>query len=227
MHEAPIGEVDLLIEKGYRVNRSTIGIVPMAADQLDAAAGVMARGFQNDPLFTAIWPDPDERASSLNQLARWDLADAGPGDKVLVTVGSVQGVAKAIRSDTHKPLDEDDFHRLKVELTPSAWQRFKDVHAFSFADQQLKTKTPEAHWYLQALAVSPEHQGRGIGSALMDSLHVCADADGLPTALLTFQPRNVPLYQRNGYQTVAEGTEPGEGLPFWCMKREPKVGVRF
>jgi ribosomal protein S18 acetylase RimI-like enzyme len=194
----------------------------MSADQLGAAAGVMARGFQNDPLFRAIWPDPDERAASLKQLARWDLADAGPGDTVLVTAGSVEGVAKSIRSDTHKPLNEDDFHRLEVELTPHAWQRFKEVHAFSFAEQQLKAKSPEAHWYLQALAVSPEHQGRGIGSTLLDSLHARADADGLPTTLLTFQSRNVSLYQRNGYQIVAEGTEPSQGLPFWCMKRQPE-----
>jgi ribosomal protein S18 acetylase RimI-like enzyme len=220
--EASTGEVGLLIEKGDSVKASVIPVVSMSADQLDAATGVMARAFQNDPLFKAIWPDSDERAASLSQLARWDLADAGPGDMALVTAGPVNGVAKAIRSDVHAPLTENDFHRLGHALTPHAWQRFNDVHAFSFAVQQLMTKTPEAHWYLQVLAVSPEYQGRGIGSALLDAIHAGADADGLPTTLLTFQPRNVPLYQRNGFQVVAEGTEPGDGLYFWCMKREPR-----
>ncbi len=48
-----------------------------------------------------------------------------------------------------------------------------------------------------------------------------ADADGLLCYLETANPRNLPLYQRHGFQVVAEVDLPKGGPCIWTMKREP------
>jgi hypothetical protein len=50
------------------------------------------------------------------------------------------------------------------------------------------------------------------------------DAAGRPAFLETATPRNVPLYARHGFETVAEYT-PAPGAPLvWAMWREPHAG---
>jgi hypothetical protein len=43
----------------------SIRVVSLGAEQVDAAAAVMARAFQHDPLFVYIYPDPAERVRHL------------------------------------------------------------------------------------------------------------------------------------------------------------------
>ncbi|HEY4313448.1 MAG TPA: GNAT family N-acetyltransferase [Pirellulales bacterium] len=80
----------------------------------------------------------------------------------------------------------------------------------------------KSHWYLAAIAVDPDHQGRGIGSNLMTPILERADAEGVPCWLDTHQEQNVRLYQRHGFQ-VAECTAPrGHQIPVYGMVRPPR-----
>ena len=79
------------------------------------------------------------------------------------------------------------------------------------AEEALHRAVPKPNWYLDAIAVEPGQQGRGIGSALLDAARAHTDAAGLPISLLTFQPRNLALYQCQGYAIVCEGTAPDGG----------------
>ena len=49
-----------------------------------------------------------------------------------------------------------------------------------------------------------------------------ADAEGLPCYLETFQPRNVPLYLKHGFQIMAEEVEPASCLRAWFFLRRPR-----
>jgi hypothetical protein len=49
-----------------------------------------------------------------------------------------------------------------------------------------------------------------------------ADAEGLPCYLDTFQPRNVPLYQKHGFEITIEEVEPNSGVRGWGFLREPR-----
>ena len=185
---------------------------------LDRAADVMQRGFLDDPLFLAIWPDSDERAKSLKVLCQLNLSQARNTWTALGIGEPIAGSLTANRSnDVGRP--DDHFERLESQLSPWAWQRFKDVQAITHADAELLRLTPEPHWYIHMLAVDPEAQGKGFGSALLRAVHTKADRDQMPTILITLQPRNVPIYQHFGYEIVAEGTEPSAGLYYWSMKR--------
>ena len=76
------------------------------------------------------------------------------------------------------------------------------------------------------MAVSPEHQGRGIGSRLL--AHVLSAHASPPsvtqTVLTTHLERNVVFYRRQGFEVVAERVlQPNGGHPYqvWQMRKSP------
>jgi GNAT superfamily N-acetyltransferase len=70
--------------------------------------------------------------------------------------------------------------------------------------------------------IAPMQQGQGIGSALLQPVLARADAHRLPCYLETGVARNVPFYERHGFQVVAEGILPRGGPPLWAMVRVPR-----
>ena len=65
------------------------------------------------------------------------------------------------------------------------------------------------------IGVLPEHQGRGIGSALMDALLTAADPAGVPMIVLLGSPR---YYSRFGFRPARE---------LGVISPEPKWGEAF
>lgn len=80
----------------------------------------------------------------------------------------------------------------------------------------------EPHYYLHAIGARRDCQGQGLGSALMKHVIRRCDEEGVPAYLESSSPRNVPLYERHGFEVQA--TEPiGEGgPPMFFMWREPR-----
>ena len=58
----------------------------------------------------------------------------------------------------------------------------------------------EEHWYLEILGVHPDHQGKGLGSALMQPVLERCEAEGLPAYLESSTDRSAPLYRRLGFE---------------------------
>jgi hypothetical protein len=48
-----------------------------------------------------------------------------------------------------------------------------------------------------------------------------ADQQGLPCYLETHDEKNIPYYQKRGFELVRAEHVPGVGLPFWCFVRQP------
>ena len=79
---------------------------------------------------------------------------------------------------------------------------------------------PDApHYYLEYIGVEPTHQGQGLGSMLLTELTRSADAAKVGCYLETATERNVLLYQRFGFQIIAQ--KEIIGLPAWFMWRPP------
>jgi ribosomal protein S18 acetylase RimI-like enzyme len=71
-------------------------------------------------------------------------------------------------------------------------------------EQMEKFHPTEPHWYLPMIGVDPAHQGAGIGSALMMEALKAVDRDGIIAYLESSNPRNIPLYQRYGFEVIGE-----------------------
>jgi GNAT superfamily N-acetyltransferase len=78
----------------------------------------------------------------------------------------------------------------------------------------------ERHWLLDQLAVEPEAQGRGIGTAMLRFAMQRAAADGLPLFLETGLARNVTYYERFGFGVMRDADAPGGGPHVWFMRRD-------
>lgn len=60
------------------------------------------------------------------------------------------------------------------------------------------------HWYLPLIATDPAHQGEGLGEALMVHALERCDRDRVPAYLESSNPRNIPFYQRHGFEILGE-----------------------
>jgi len=77
-----------------------------------------------------------------------------------------------------------------------------------------------AHAHLVFLGVSPQAQGRGVGSAILKSTLAPLDAAGTPAYLEATSERNIALYERHGFVISGEFKLPG--LHMRTMFREPR-----
>lgn len=78
----------------------------------------------------------------------------------------------------------------------------------------------EPHWYLAHLATRPNHQGRGVGTALVRfGLDRC-DRERLPAYLESSNPARVSFYHRFGFEVIDRVTA-GDGPTVMLMWRDP------
>ena len=82
----------------------------------------------------------------------------------------------------------------------------------------------EPHWYLPLIGVDGNLQGRGHGSAMLrHTLSIC-DGERKAAYLESTNPRNIPLYERHGFEVI--GTiQVGASPPIYPMVRRNGRGL--
>ncbi|SIN42556.1 GNAT family N-acetyltransferase [Micromonospora cremea] len=92
---------------------------------------------------------------------------------------------------------------------------------FEHLDELFAANHPHPdHHHLAFLAVEPERQGQGLGTALLVHHHAWLDANGMPGYLEASSTRSRDLYVQHGYR-AGEPFRLPDGTPFWPMWREP------
>jgi ribosomal protein S18 acetylase RimI-like enzyme len=195
----------------------------LPAHQLTQASEVMARAFQIDPMLKYLAPDDTRRASLLpsffGTVVRYCLRYGE-----VYTTETVDGVACWLPPGNTMPTI-GRMLRIGIHVSPLqfGWAGLRRYTALAdYTDAVHRRFAPGQHWYLWALGVDPACQGQGIGGMLMQPVLAHADADGLPCYLETENERNVPFYQKYGFQVVSDGEIPKGGLRVWAMLREPQ-----
>lgn len=90
----------------------------------------------------------------------------------------------------------------------------------AFMAQKRKAHPP--HYYLFAISVDPNLQGKGIGGALMREALSQIDAAHMPAYLENSKERNIAFYQNCGFE-VLEKAVPAKGCPpMWLMWRQAR-----
>ncbi|MFF2507217.1 GNAT family N-acetyltransferase [Streptomyces sp. NPDC058067] len=79
-----------------------------------------------------------------------------------------------------------------------------------------------AHEYLWMIAVEPERQGEGLGTALMTPVLDRCDQDGAPAYLEASSARSRVLYERLGFTCTGSGIALPDGPTMWPMWRDPQ-----
>jgi GNAT superfamily N-acetyltransferase len=184
----------------------TKSIIKTSASASDEAStiDVLVRAFSEDPVAQWIWPDSQQYQMYFPSFVRVF------GGKAF-TYGSayyVDGYAAAALWLPPDVLPDEDTLISIFQRTVSK-QTQKDV--FTVFDQMGRYHPSEPHWYLPLMGVDPLKQGKGLGSELMKHALVQCDQDNKPAYLESSNPRNIPFYERYGFEllgTIQIGTSP-------------------
>jgi GNAT superfamily N-acetyltransferase len=197
-------------------------------DQCEQAGGVLARAFHDYPLMVYTMPDPAERRRQLLLEQTWNVRHGHMFGHVLGIGDPLLGVAIAYPPGDDHFSDEKKRQSGHDDLAAALGQDAGEgadaemLSIFDYGEEQLLRAVTEPHWWLEAIAVDPAAQNRGLGGQLLAALHVLTDAANQPLTLLTHEARAVPFYQRHGYELVCEGTEPTSGVRHWGLWRDAR-----
>jgi ribosomal protein S18 acetylase RimI-like enzyme len=197
-----------------------LSIERATSSQLRSVAAVLARAFADDAMVR--WPfgdvaDVERRIEESFALLDAAVIDAG----LLLVANACEGVA--------------------VWLDPAGLAQFEEIEFASrgaihalMADQGIRYRRlwdwiasmmpDEPMWFLEHVGVDPQHQGRGVGAALVRHGLIGADEQRLPAVLETANARNLSFYESFGFRVFAEGDAPGDGPRIWFMRRDPTCG---
>jgi GNAT superfamily N-acetyltransferase len=181
-------------------------------------AKTLAAAFADDPVLAWLLPNERTRDERLRRFFTIELRHMGFARGAVWTC--------------------DDRHGAAICMPPGAWQlpprvAFGHIAAFGRAfGRRLPMATAlqaaielrherRAHWYILAVGVRPDHQGRGLGTALLSPTLARCDRDGLPAYLEASSERSAALYERLGFEHVRELRLAGSP-PLWLMLRPPR-----
>ena len=177
---------------------------------------VLARAFDTDPVFIWATRQGEERIRVLTDLFSYTLEESLRGGLSTCSV-DMRACAVWFPPDY---VDASSLGDLLMLPRVIRWTGFRRLSRFvSFVGEMRAHRPREHHFYLDAIGVAPEAQGKGYGSALLAHTLAIADSSGLPAYLESTKPRNNILYERHGFRVIAEAPLPGGGPPIWYMLR--------
>jgi GNAT superfamily N-acetyltransferase len=191
----------------------TTSVAPQRATLADVetVGRIAAAGFYDDPIQTWILPDPATRLE-LGQLVFTGLAADFLPDRGTIHVledactalWRAPGFVDSSDEPPDLPIPDESNERLRVLVAAMA-----------------AAHPHQPHWYLNILSTVPERQGAGLGHRTMEPVLRICDSEGAPAYLESSNPRNMSLYQRNGFVQTGEITLP-DGPSLYPMWRDPR-----
>ena len=193
-------------------------VLEVTKSQKNKASDVLANAFQDDPFYRFVIPDDNRRERKLRWLMGkvvdysilYGKAYTTPGVEGVICWlppgGTELRMGRIIRVGLHAIIPRFGF---------AGYRRFDDNMAYS--GKIHKSSVREPHWYLWAIGVDPQCQGKGTGGKLLHPVLDLAGRTKTPCYLETHNQRNIPFYEKFGFRIVKEGRVPAHNLPIWAM----------
>jgi ribosomal protein S18 acetylase RimI-like enzyme len=183
-----------------------------------AVIDVITLAFSTDPMARWSFPDPATYLSVMPNVIRAFGGNGFAHGSVHLVEG---GVAAAMWLPPGVHPDADQLAALTEQHSPR-----EQIDDMTKVFEQMASYHPgEPCWYLPLIGVDPACQGRGHGSALLRYALERCDRDGLPAYLESSNPRNVPLYERHGFEAMGS-IQAGSSPTVVPMLRHPRPPAR-
>ncbi|GAC1319231.1 MAG: GNAT family N-acetyltransferase [Thermoleophilaceae bacterium] len=189
----------------------------LASRDVQNIAAVLARAFFDDPLFRWMFPRDDRRLRQTQRhFARRTRALLAQ-EESYTTASAAAGAALWARPDEWREPPVSALWQIAT-LAPVIGTRLPSVLR---ALNEVEVRHPASpHWYLAVLGTAPEHQGRGIASALLAPVLKRCDVEGTAAYLETARESNTRFYARHGFEVTDRIVLRG-GPQIWMMWRAP------
>ena len=165
------------------------------ATEQEALMDILTLSFSTDPCTRYIWAKADVYIASLRR-----FAVALGGGALAHGTGYIadDGAAAALWLPPGVESDGDAIGVLIEQTVPADKRRVIG----EVVEGMGKYHPHEPHWYLALIGADPVRQGNGFGSALLKEALKRCDSDGVIAYLESSNPKNVPLYERHGFEVI-------------------------
>ena len=178
-----------------RVTSPTVTVMTPAEEE--AAAQTIVLAFAADPMARWTWPQAHQYLAAIPRMIRAFGSKAFSNGSAYRTP-DYTGVALWLPPGVDA--DEEGLGAV-IESTVESSLRSETDPIF----EEMATYHPtEPHWYLPLIGADPAHQGEGHGEALMTHALARCDRDHAPAYLESSNPRNIPFYERHGFEALGE-----------------------
>lgn len=187
------------------------------ADSAEAASLVatIVLAFDADPMARWSLTDPQRYLMHMPDLVR---AFAGRA----FAQGSAFHIGGAAAALWLPPGTQPDVEALVGVLQRGVPEQHQEA-VFAVLEQMDEYHPTQPHWYLPLIGVDPIQQGNGYGSLLLEVVISRCDRDKVPAYLESSNPRNIPLYERHGFEAI--GRIQSASSPVMVpMVRQPRSG---
>jgi GNAT superfamily N-acetyltransferase len=161
---------------------------------LEVLSQVIADAFHSLAVSRWLIPDPAARRRIFPGYFQLYVEHA-LADGIVCTTSGQDAVALWLPA-SQEPAPPPDGYDQRLAAVTGPW-----TGRFRTFDQELGRRHPAgtAHHHLALLAVRPDRQGRGLGTALLRAHHAALDRDGMPAYLEASDLRTRRLYRAHGY----------------------------
>ncbi len=187
----------------------------ITVDDHATAGEVLADAFDDDPVFSWVFPDRLTRPRLLQAMFGF-LAEhqyLAYGESVAADDAVALWQPPGAPSDDEFWVDHGEAFSLALD------GHMDRLGLLGVAMGEHHPTDP--HWYLLAIGVRPAAQGRGLGGELLAHTLAKVDAGGHPAYLEASSRRSRLLYERHGFEVLAEFTVE-DSPPMWPMWRAPR-----
>jgi ribosomal protein S18 acetylase RimI-like enzyme len=166
-------------------------------DEIPAVGRLIAVSFDHLPQNRSLVPDENDRLIVMTNFFTF-LSESAPDSGRIDVIEDARGnlAAVAVWFDRTREMPEIEAYEQRLSALTGRY-----LPNFQALDEIFEKHHPEEpHWHLAFLAVHPDHQGAGLGSALMQHTH---DRIDVPAYLEATNEDNIRLYERHGYTRMS------------------------
>src|SRR5687767_7659291 len=193
---------------------SSVAVRVASEREQQAVIDVITLAFSTDPMARWAYPNPHTYLSIWPQT----VMAFGAAGFAQSTVHLVEGGGAAAM--WLPPGVQPDSERLKL-LTEQHAPPERQADMTHIFEQMDRFHPEEPCWYLPLIGVDPTSQGRGYGSALLRYALEHVERTGAPAYLESSNPRNMPLYERHGFEVLGS-IQSGSSPTVVPMLRRPR-----
>ncbi|GAA2514841.1 GNAT family N-acetyltransferase [Streptomyces longisporus] len=200
-----------------------MGVAIRTADEGDRELVVrlLDEAFQDDPVSSWVFPGGEYRRTTHHRLMDAFTGIVFDEGRIDVTEdGSACALWLSVPAGEHEAAEDaadDGAARLRAAVDPGN----ERIELIARLTAEIHP-AGRAHEYLWMIGVTPERQGEGIGSALVQHVLDRCDREGLPAYLEASSARSRVLYERLGFEFTGRPLDLPNGPQMWPMWREPR-----
>lgn len=192
----------------------TIEVHAATEREQQAVIDVITLAFSTDPMARWAYPDPAIYLAAMPAAIR-----AFGGNGFAHGAAHLAGGGHAAAMWLPPGVEPDHERLAAITEEHVSGPRLEEMNGVF--EQMAAHHPQEPCWYLPLIGVDPALQGRGYGSALLRYALERCDRDGVPAYLESSNPRNIPLYQRHGFEILG-AIQAGSSPTVVPMLRQPR-----